>query len=89
MHGTFFDPWIVPHHMEDGSFGSKMPLNLAKLNYEEIWMDSIDVDSNPPMQDDFDPFSSLTWIITLTSIPDSLDIVMSSNEDILEVVSIG
>lgn len=52
-------------------------------------MDSIDVDSNPPMQDDFDPFSSLTWIITLTSIPDSLDIVMSSNEDILEVVSIG
>ena len=49
VHGTYLDLWIVPHHLEDGSFGSQIPLNVDKLAYQAVQMASIDVDSNPPM----------------------------------------
>ena len=64
------------------------PLSVVEVSYQTIQMASTYLDQNLPLMDGYDP---VTWGILVVISPSSLDFlegILSSNEEILEVINI-
>ena len=71
-----------------GNFMILRPLSIVEVSYQAVQMALTDLDQNIPLMEEYDP---VTWpILTVTS-PSSLDFldrILSSDEEILEVINI-
>ena len=64
------------------------PLSIVEVAYQAIQMASMDLNQNVPLMEEYD---LVTWPILVVRSPSSLDfldIILSSNEAILEVINI-
>jgi hypothetical protein len=80
------DPWIVPSTLEFDALGDTMPLSPAKTSYFSI-------QSTSPSSDDQhllapDSSSMPSWLNSLSSAIDYISTIFTSDESIMEILSI-
>jgi hypothetical protein len=81
-----FDPWIVPSPLEFNALGDTMPLSPSKTSY-------ISIQSTSPSSDDQhllapNSYSMTSWLSSLSSMIDYISPFFSSDESIMEILSI-
>jgi hypothetical protein len=88
---TYFDdPWILssPSVMMDGTghLSMSMPLSAAKVAYSLVQQSSANTDPTPAQE--FDPLLEPIWAQGSLADTDSLDLVLPSDEAVIEVMTI-
>ena len=85
----FSDPWTLPSSTTtlDGGLvgGIEFPMSIAELSYQSI-VNSTDNHPTPFSQEELDGDVALAWTLDSTSALDCLDIVLPSEEEILEAM---
>jgi hypothetical protein len=90
FHTTYFDdPWIPPSPsaMMDGTGhpGMSMPLSIAEVAYSLFQQASANTDPTPAQE--FDPLLEPIWAQVSLTHTDSLDLVLPSDEAIIEAMT--
>jgi hypothetical protein len=86
----YHDPWIIPHPSDLESYRDTMPLSPMELTYSMIQSTSESPDSHHILllDEKLDQFSSLYWVNHTSTSRDFLNIILPSEEAIMEIMTL-